>query len=202
MDHVVSDHGHSHGEHHVDHEQIKIDGFWIFLVSDVLLFGTLFATYVVLRTNYAGGPTGKEMFDVSGFITETFLLLTSSFTSGLATLEMHKNRVKPMIGWLIVTLLLGLGFIYFEVNEFTHMALEGAAYTRSAFLSAFFTLVGTHGCHVSLGIIWMTGIMIQVGQHGLTAITRRKLFIVGLYWHFLDAVWIFIFTVVYLIGVM
>jgi cytochrome o ubiquinol oxidase subunit 3 len=201
MDHVLT-HEQAHHDHHGDHEQIKIDGFWIFLVSDVLLFGTLFGTFVVLRTNFAGGPTGKELFDVQGFITETFLLLTSSFTSGLATLEMHKNKVKPMITWLIITILLGLGFIYFEVNEFTHMALEGAVYSRSAFLSAFFTLVGTHGCHVSIGILWMISIMIQVGRHGLTAITRRKLFIVGLYWHFLDAVWIFIFTVVYLIGVM
>jgi cytochrome o ubiquinol oxidase subunit III len=201
MDHVLT-HEQSHHDHHEDHESIKIDGFWIFLVSDVLLFGTLFATFVVLRTNYAGGPTGKDLFDVQGFIIETFVLLTSSFTSGLATLEMHKNRVKPMIAWLVITILLGLTFIYYEVNEFTHLATEGATYSRSAFLSAFFTLVGTHGCHVSLGILWMIAIMIQVGRHGLTAITRRKLFIVGLYWHFLDAVWIFLFTVVYLIGVM
>lgn len=192
----------SHEVHHEDHESIKIDGFWIFLVSDVLIFGTLFATFVVLRTHYAGGPTGKELFDIPEFVTETFALLTSSFTSGLATLQMKRGSVKGLVAWLIVTILLGLTFIGYEVHEFTTMVLEGASVPRSAFLSGFFTLVGTHGCHVSFGLIWMTGLMIQVTRKGINEITRRKLFIVGLYWHFLDAVWIFIFTVVYLIGVM
>lgn len=188
---------------HGDHESIKINGFWIFLVSDVLVFGTLFATYAVLRTHYAGGPTGKELFDVPEFAAETFVLLTSSFTSGLATLQMYKGNVKALIGWLIVTVLLGLTFIGFEAHEFTTLVLEkDATMSTSAFLSAFFTLVGTHGCHVSFGIIWITCLMVQVVRRGINSVTKRKLFIVGLYWHFLDAVWIFIFTVVYLIGVM
>lgn len=188
--------------HHEDHESIKIDGFWIFLVSDVLIFGTLFATFAVLRTHYAGGPTGKELFDVPEFTKETFALLTSSFTSGLATLQMQKGNLKGLLGWLIVTVLLGLVFIGYEVHEFTTMVGEGATISRSGFLSSFFTLVGTHGCHVSFGIIWILGLMIQVARRGINDVTKRKLFIVGLYWHFLDAVWIFIFTVVYLMGVM
>lgn len=192
--------GHEHGHH--DQQALNILGFWIFLVTDCLLFGTLFATFVVLRTHVDGGPTGKELFEVPGFVAETFLLLTSSFTSGLATLSMNKGQVKGIIGWLIVTILLGLGFIGFEISEFAKMVSEGATISRSAFLSAFFTLVGTHGLHVSIGMIWMVAIMIQLSRRGLTAVTRRKVFVVGLYWHFLDVVWIFLFTIVYLIGVM
>ncbi|WP_027416288.1 cytochrome o ubiquinol oxidase subunit III [Aneurinibacillus terranovensis] len=199
MEHAVSHHE-DHG--HENHESLKILGFWIFLVTDCILFGSLFATYVVLRTHTDGGPTGKELFEVPGFVTETFLLLTSSFTSGLATLAMHKGKLKSLIGWLIVTVLLGLGFIGFEVSEFTKMAMEGATISRSAFLSAFFTLVGTHGLHVSVGLIWMIGIIFQLKHYGITDVTNRKVSIISLYWHFLDAVWIFLFTVVYLMGVM
>lgn len=191
---------HDHG--HVDQESLKILGFWIFLVTDCVLFGTLFATFIVLRSHTDGGPVGKEVFDIPGFLSETFLLLTSSFTSGLATLAMRRGQVKPLIGWLIVTIVLGLGFVGLEVNEFVHMAHDGATMQRSAFLSAFFTLVGTHGCHVSIGLIWMTGLIFQLKRYGINAVTSRKIFIVGLYWHFLDVVWVFLFTVVYLIGVM
>ncbi|UOF92642.1 cytochrome o ubiquinol oxidase subunit III [Fodinisporobacter ferrooxydans] len=201
---VGHQHGHDHAHGHVDQESLKILGFWIFLVTDCLLFGTLFATFIVLRTHTDGGPTGKEIFDIPTFIAETFILLTSSFTSGLATLEMRKNNgsVQRLIGWLIVTWILGAAFVGLEIKEFTHLALDGATISRSAFLSGFFTLVGTHGLHVSVGLIWMLALMIQVGRYGFTAVTKRKIYIVGLYWHFLDAVWIFLFTVVYLIGVM
>ena len=189
-------------EKHEDHESIKIAGFWIFLVQDVLLFATLFATYVVLRNHYAGGPTPKELFDVSGFVAETFILLTSSFTSGIAALQLNRRSVGGLITWEIITVILGLAFIGFEINEFTNMVQEGATVSVSAFLSAFFTLVGTHGAHVSLGIFWMIALIIQLARHGITPVTSRKISVISLYWHFLDAVWIFIFTVVYLIGVM
>jgi cytochrome o ubiquinol oxidase subunit III len=201
MAHVAAhDDHHDHG--HVDQEALKILGFWIFLVTDCILFGTLFATYVVLRNHTDGGPIGRELFDVPGFVAETFILLTSSFTSGLATLAMHKGKVKSLIGWLVVTALMGAVFVGLEINEFAHMAMEGATISRSAFLSAFFTLVGTHGCHVTVGLFWMIGIIVQLSRYGINAVTTRKVFIISLYWHFLDAVWIFLFTVVYLMGVM
>ncbi|WNQ11349.1 cytochrome o ubiquinol oxidase subunit III [Paenibacillus aurantius] len=194
-----ADHGH---DHHEDHEGLKVLGFWIFLVTDCILFGTLFATYMVLRTHYDGGPTGAELFEMPGVIAETFILLTSSFTSGLATLAMHQGKVKSLINWLIVTAVLGAAFIGLEVNEFINLAHEGATISRSAFLSAFFTLVGTHGLHVSIGLGWMVGLMFQLKRRGITAVTKRKVTTVSLYWHFLDVIWIFLLTVVYLMGVM
>ncbi|MFC5648695.1 cytochrome o ubiquinol oxidase subunit III [Paenibacillus solisilvae] len=193
---------HAHGHDHHDQESMKVLGFWIFLVTDCLLFGTLFATYMVLRAHTDGGPTGKELFEIPGFIAETFILLTSSFTSGLAVLAMNKGKVKQLIGWLIVTAVLGVSFVGLEINEFVNMVNEGATISRSAFLSAFFTLVGTHGLHVSIGLIWMIALMIQLSKRGITSVTRRKITVISLYWHFLDVVWIFLFTVVYLMGVM
>lgn len=199
MAQAVSHHEH---HHHEDHESLKVLGFWIFLVTDCLLFGTLFATYAVLYTHANPGQTGKELFEVPVFVAETFILLTSSFTSGLATLAMHKGKLKSLIGWLLVTALLGLAFVGLEIDEFIKLAHEGATISASAFLSAFFTLVGTHGLHVSIGLIWMVAIMIQLGRYGINEVTKRKVTIIGLYWHFLDVVWIFLFTVVYLLGVM
>ncbi|NGQ96578.1 cytochrome o ubiquinol oxidase subunit III [Brevibacillus sp. SYP-B805] len=198
--HAAAHHDHPHDHH--DQESLKIMGFWIFLVTDCILFASLFATYVVLRTHTAGGPAGHELFEVPGFVAETFILLTSSYTSGLATLAMHKGNTKALIGWLIVTALLGAAFIGLEISEFANMVHEGATIATSAFLSAFYTLVGTHGLHVSLGLVWMTAIMIQLARRGITPVTHRKVFTVTLYWHFLDVVWIFLFTVVYLMGVM
>jgi cytochrome o ubiquinol oxidase subunit 3 len=192
-----------HPEHaHHDQEPLKILGFWIFLVTDCLLFATLFATYSVLRTHTAGGPLPSELFDVPGFVAETFILLTSSFTSGLATLAMGQRSVRGLIGWLAVTAALGAAFVGLEVNEFVHLAGEGATIATNAYWSAFFTLVGTHGMHVSFGLIWMIALMAQIGRRGITNVTRRKVTVIGLYWHFLDVVWIFLFTVVYLLGVM
>ncbi|MGO0063798.1 cytochrome o ubiquinol oxidase subunit III [Brevibacillus fluminis] len=195
-------HGHDHDHGHEDHEQLKVLGFWIFVVTDCILFGSLFATYAVLMHNYAGGPTGKELFELPGVIAETFILLTSSFTSGLAVLAMNKGNVKQLIGWLVVTAVLGLSFVGLEVTEFVNMVHEGATIATSGFLSAFFTLVGTHGLHVSVGLFWMVALMIQLGRRGITPVTRRKVTNLSLYWHFLDVVWIFLFTVVYLMGVM
>jgi cytochrome o ubiquinol oxidase subunit III len=189
-----------HEEHH--DEGIKVIGFWLFLVTDCILFGALFATYAVLVNHTASGLTGKEFFEVPGFVSETFILLTSSFTSGLAVLSMHKGKIKPLIGWLIVTLLLGMCFVGLEIHEFQTMVHEGATISTSAFFTAFYTLVSTHGLYVSVGIIWMISITIQLKRYGITSVTKRKVTIISLYWHFLDAVWIFLYTVVYLMGVM
>lgn len=181
---------------------LNILGFWLFLATDLVLFACLFATYLVLRTHTDGGPGGGDLFGISGFTIETVLLLTSSFTGSLAVYEMHNYNKKRLLGWLIVTVLLGFGFIGFEVSEFVEYVSEGATMSRSAFLSAFFTLVGTHGCHVTFGIFWMISVIIQIARYGIDAMNARKTFIVGLYWHFLDIVWVFIFTVVYMTGVM
>jgi cytochrome aa3-600 menaquinol oxidase subunit III len=179
---------------------LRILGFWVFLGAEVVLFSTLFATYLTLHDMTAGGPTSAQLFDFRGFSIETFLLLISSFTCGLGTHAMRRNHRAQAVTWLVVTVLLGLGFVGMEVNEFATDVLQGATLQRSAFLSAFFVLVGTHGCHVSVGILWITMVIIQLSQRGITDVTARKVFITALYWHFLDVVWIFIFTVVYLIG--
>jgi cytochrome o ubiquinol oxidase subunit 3 len=193
---------HSHDHEHHDESSLRVLGFWIFLITDLILFAVLFATYVVLQGRYNGGPTEAELFSVPIFVTSTFILLTSSFTSGLAILQLQKGKVKSTVVWLLITVLLGIAFVGLEIEEFMTMVHEGATISTSAFLSAFFVLVGTHGLHVSVGIIWMTSAAIQLARHGINDVTNRKVNIVGIYWHFLDVVWIFIFTVVYLMGVM
>ncbi|EFM09202.1 cytochrome o ubiquinol oxidase, subunit III [Paenibacillus curdlanolyticus YK9] len=198
--HQAGDH-HDHGHH--DQESLKTLGFWIFLMTDVIIFGCLFAVYVVLRNNTAGGPTAEELFKMPGVIAETFILLTSSFTSGLAVLAMHAGKKNQLITWLGVTAALGAAFIFLEVYEFVDMVNhEGATIATSGFLSGFFTLVGTHGLHVSIGLVWMIGLMLQLRKRGITPVTKRKVEVLSLYWHFLDVVWIFVLTVVYLMGVM
>lgn len=198
--HHNEDHGHEHVHHDLD--SLKSFGFWIFLMTDVIIFGCLFAVYVVLRNNTAGGPTADELFKMPGVIAETFILLTSSFTSGLAVLAMHAGKRNQLIGWLAVTFVLGAAFITLEVTEFIDMVHEGATIATSGFLSGFFTLVGTHGLHVSIGLVWMIGLMLQLRKRGITKVTKRKVEVLSLYWHFLDVVWIFVLTVVYLMGVM
>ncbi|MDO3412752.1 cytochrome (ubi)quinol oxidase subunit III [Saccharibacillus sp. CPCC 101409] len=199
-------HGADHHDHHAaghhDPQDLKLLGFWIFLVTDVLMFSTLFATFIVLRGGTDGGPTGAELLEINGIIISTFLLLTSSFTSGLAVLAMHQNKVQQMIIWLIVTGLLGAGFIGLELNEFLHLIHEGATLQTSAFWSSFFTLVGTHGVHVTVGLFWMIAIIIQIVRRGLNSDTKGKITVFSLYWHFLDAVWIFLLSIVYLMEVM
>jgi cytochrome o ubiquinol oxidase subunit III len=176
-------------------------GFWLYLMSDLVLFATIFATYAVLGRNYAGGPTGKDLFHLPYLFGETMLLLFSSGTCGLAMLAVHKDKRNPAMRWLAVTFLLGLGFIAMEINEFHHIILDGNGPDRSGFLSAFFTLVGTHGAHVSFGLIWM-GVMIgQVITKGLTPPVQSRLLRLSLFWHFLDIVWVGVFTIVYLMGV-
>lgn len=184
-----------------DDDVLRIFGFWVFLASDMILFATFFSTYAILWTHTDGGPSAKSLYDVPTFMAETLILLTSSFTCGLGTYSMRRGKKAATIAWLVITILMGIAFVGLEVNEFVKYATHGAPIQRSAFLTSFFTLVGTHGCHVSLGILWMLSILIQVGRRGINHITARKIFIVGLYWHFLDVVWVFIFTVVYLRGV-
>lgn len=180
--------------------RLDILGFWIFLGAEVALFGTLFATYLVLFGRVGAGPHPQELFELKGVLIETFLLLTSSFTCGIAVHEMRKRNTFTLMIWLLVTLLFGLGFLYYEIEEFIHYVHEGATLGAGAYWSGFFVLVGTHGAHVTLGIFWMLSIMIQLLQRGLDGFLAKKVFIVGLYWHFLDVIWIFIFTFVYLTG--
>ncbi|GGA36935.1 cytochrome o ubiquinol oxidase subunit III [Paenibacillus physcomitrellae] len=189
---------HAHG--HPDLEELRTFGFWIYLMTDIMIFGTFFATYVVLRGSTNGGPGPAELFELGGVIASTVILLTSSYTCGLAVLAMQKGKQRALIGWLLVTALLGAVFIGLEVREFAHFVSEGATMGRSAFLSAFYTLVGTHGLHVTIGLVWMLALILQVSRKGITPVTKRKVQVISLFWHFLDVVWIFVFTVVYLMG--
>jgi len=177
-------------------------GFWIYLMSACLIFGMLFATFAVLGGNYAGGPAPKDLFDLPLVALNTSLLLFSSITYGFAMIAMQNGSKKGLIGWLILTLCFGLGFLSIELYEFHHLIEEGAGPQRSAFLSAFFTLVGTHGLHVTFGSIWLVTLLFQVGKHGLTEANKRRLSCLSLFWHFLDVVWIGVFTFVYLMGVL
>lgn len=175
-------------------------GFWLYLMSDCLVFAVLFATYGVLGANYAAGPSPKELFDLPLVAVNTSMLLFSSITYGFAVLEMQKNRVQAMLFWLVVTGLFGAAFLGIELYEFAHMIHEGATPQRSAFLSSFFTLVGTHGLHVTFGIIWMITLITQVWRFGLIEANKRRLLCLSMFWHFLDVVWIGVFTFVYLMG--
>jgi cytochrome o ubiquinol oxidase subunit III len=180
---------------------IQTFGFWIYLMSDLILFATLFATFAVLGRNYAGGPTGKELFDLPYLLGETLFLLFSSVTYGLVMLAVHDGRKKWVLIGLAVTFLLGLGFVSMEINEFHGMIAQGFGPDRSAFLSSFFTLVGTHGAHVTFGLIWMAVMMAQVAVKGLTSPVQSRLMRLSMFWHFLDIIWIGIFSIVYLMGV-
>ena len=178
-------------------------GFWLYLMSDCLVFACLFAVYGVLGRNYAGGPTGAELFNLKLVAVNTSLLLLSSITYGFAVLEMQRKRLLPTQVWLLLTGLLGAGFIGIELTEFAELIHEGAGPQRSAFLSSFFALVGTHGLHVSFGIVWLLVLMVQLGRHGLMLpANRRRLMCLSMFWHFLDVVWIGVFTFVYLMGVL
>ena len=175
-------------------------GFWIYLMSDALIFATLFATYGVLATSLAGGPGPRELFELPLVAVNTSILLLSSLTFGGAMLAMQDGRIGPTRAWLVVTALLGMSFVGVELYEFGNLVAEGAGPQRSAFLSAFFTLVATHGLHVTIGIVWIGVMLVQLGQRGLDADNRRSLQCLSLFWHFLDIVWIGVFTFVYLFG--
>lgn len=177
-------------------------GFWIYLMSDCFIFASLFACNAVLGTNYAAGPSAHDVFDLPGLAVNTALLLVSSVTFGFAMLEMARERKRAMLGWLAVSGVLAAAFVGLEIHEFVTMIAEGAGPGRSAFLSSFFTLVGTHGLHVTVGIIWLVVLMIQLGKHGLTEANRRRLLCLSMFWHFLDLVWVGVFSYVYLVGVL
>jgi cytochrome o ubiquinol oxidase subunit 3 len=177
-------------------------GFWFYLMSDCILFASVFAAYVLLAPATAGGPTPKEIFDLPYVAVETGFLLVSSFTYGLAMIAVERERQDLVMRWLGVTFLLGLGFIGMEIHEFAGLIAEGAGPDRSAFLTGFFTLVGTHGAHVTAGLAWMALLMAQVAQRGLSDTNRTRLMCLSLFWHFLDVIWIGVFTVVYLRGAM
>jgi cytochrome o ubiquinol oxidase subunit 3 len=186
----------------VDRYEEKALGFWLYLMSDAIIFALLFATYVVMAPNHAGGPTGKTLFNLSRTFGETMLLLTSSMTFGFATVAVRLGRPPVVLGWLAVTFVLGAAFVALEIGEFTGMYEQGAGPQRSGFLSAFFALIGTHGLHVSTGLIWILIMSLQVLVKGLTEPVTSRLFRLGLFWHFLDIVWIGIFSIVYLPGVL
>jgi cytochrome o ubiquinol oxidase subunit 3 len=180
---------------------IQTFGFWIYLMSDLIIFATLFATFAVLGHNFANGPTGKELFDLPYLLGETLFLLFSSVTYGLVMLAVHDGKKKWVLIGLAVTFLLGLGFVSMEINEFHGLIAAGFGPDRSAFLSSFFTLVGTHGTHVTFGLIWMAVMIGQVAVKGLTSPVQSRLMRLSMFWHFLDIIWIGIFSIVYLMGV-
>jgi cytochrome o ubiquinol oxidase subunit 3 len=192
---VVDEHEHPEGAS-------TMLGFWIYLMSDCLIFAMLFATFGVLGGSYAAGPAPKDLFDLPLVAVNTSMLLLSSITYGFAMLTMQQSRIGATQAWLAITGLFGLAFIGIELSEFAHMIHEGATPQRSAFLSSFFTLVGTHGLHVTFGLVWLVTLMVQVWRFGLIEANRRRLMCLSMFWHFLDVVWIGVFTFVYLMGML
>ena len=183
------------------HEQRAL-GFWLYLMGDAVIFALLFATYAIMIPGTAGGPTGKELFELDNAAIETALLLVSSMTFGFASLQVKAGNRGAVLAWLAITFLLGAGFVFLEVREFAGMIAKGAGPDRSGFLSAFFTLVGTHGVHVTMGLIWIVVLGAQVALKGLTLPVASRLYRLGLFWHFLDIAWVGIFSIVYLPGLL
>ena len=206
MAEVLHHDNHGHDEHHHhDDTDITVFGFWTYLMSDLIIFGTLFIAFAVLSSHVpVGTPSAKDLFGESlGFVlTETFALLISSVTFGFAVLAAYKKDVAKVLTWLGITWIFGAIFIGMELYEFNHLVHAGHGPSTSAFLSAFFTLVGTHGIHVTSGLVWMIVLMIQIKKYGLTLPNMRRLACLSLFWHFLDIVWICVFSVVYLMGVL
>lgn len=183
------------------HEDKTLLGFWMFIMTDIIIFSSLFATYAVLRNNTAGGPSGADIFNLPFVLTETIILLISSLTSGLMLLSARNGNRTMAIAWLLVTILLGASFLALEIYEFNLLINEGHSWTASGFLSSYFTLVGTHGAHIATGLIWATLLFIMLAKKGLDSFSLRRITLFSYFWHFLDIVWIFIFTIVYLLGV-
>jgi cytochrome o ubiquinol oxidase subunit 3 len=175
-------------------------GFWIFLLSDIVMFSALFAAYAVLMRGTAGGPDGAALFDEASAAIETACLLVSSYACGLMSLAVAARRRADVCLWAAVTFVLGACFLGLELREFASMIARGATPERSAFLSAFFTLVGCHGLHVAIGLIWLVVMMLQVAVRDLRASVERRLLCFALFWHALDIIWVWLFTVVYLMG--
>lgn len=178
----------------------KVLGFWLFLGAETTLFATLFGTYLALKGAYLDGPSPSELFRMPLVAASTLILLTSSLTSVFAVMAMHQNKVANMIRWFGITVVLGLAFLGVEIYEFIEYVHEGHTLTSSAFGSAFYLLLGTHGGHVLYGVCWIVGLMVQARQKGITVHTAPKFYVASLYWHFVDVVWVFIFSVVYLMG--
>lgn len=187
-------------EHHPENGSLL--GFWLYLMSDCLIFACLFATYAVVGRSYADGPTGAALFDLPLVAVNTAMLLLSSITYGFAMLAMQRKQLRSTLVWLGITGLFGLAFLALEMYEFMHLIHVGAGPQRSAFLSSFFALVGTHGLHVTFGVIWLVTLMFQLNKHGLTPENGRRMMCLSLFWHFLDVIWIGVFTFVYLMGVL
>ncbi|MGG1313999.1 MULTISPECIES: cytochrome (ubi)quinol oxidase subunit III [Cohnella] len=199
---------HQHAEGQLPHEpekatlegRNKILGFWLFLGAETALFGTLFSAFLALRHNIGDGPSPQHLFELPMVFAATMILLTSSLMSVFAVQAMHRHKVKEMVGWLIATIVLGLAFLGLEIYEFNTYVSEGHKMTTSAFSSSFYTLVGFHGAHVAFGVLWIGLLILQIFKKGLTVVTAPKIYVSAIYWHFIDVVWVFIFTVVYLMG--
>ncbi len=182
------------------HDDSAVFGFWIYLMTDLLMFAVLFAVYAVLRDSTFGGITIKAIFNPPFVLAETFILLTSSFICGLAMMAAHAGNIRKTVTLLSITIFLGITFVAMELYEFAHLISEGSDWTKSAFLSSFFALTGTHGLHIIIGCIWIAIILFFIKKRGLSPTNLQKITMAGLFWHFLDIVWIFIFTIVYLMG--
>jgi cytochrome o ubiquinol oxidase subunit 3 len=187
------------GIHHDDDSKSEL-GFWVYLMTDCMLFASLFATYAVLRNGVHDGPTSTEIVNLNFVLIETLALLTSSFLFGFVIQSARKGKTKLTLGWLSAVAVLGVSFICMELYEFTHLAHEGHSWRTSAFLSSFFTLVGTHGIHIIVGLLWIFVMFYLITKRGISSSITRKLRLLGMFWHFLDVIWIFIFTIVYLLG--
>ncbi|NPD16029.1 cytochrome o ubiquinol oxidase subunit III [Xinfangfangia sp. D13-10-4-6] len=187
-------------EHHPEEGASTPLGFWVYLMSDCLMFAVLFAVYGVLGTSYAAGPGPKALFDLNLVALNTAMLLLSSITFGFAMLALYAGDKKRTLRWLFITLLFGLAFLAIELYEFWHLIHEGAVPQRSAFLSSFFALVGTHGLHVFFGSVWLVTLMVQLSTKGITGPNIRRMNCLSMFWHFLDVIWIGVFTFVYLLG--
>lgn len=181
-------------------QERKVLGFWIYLMTDCVLFAGLFATFAVLRGSTFGGPSGAEIFDLPYVLVETILLLTSSFTAGLAIIGSERGHTRQALLWLVITFLLGVGFLALELSEFHNLVADGHSWSSSAFLSSYFTLVGTHGLHIAVGLLWLGVLIVRLWKFKFRKTDLNRLALFSLFWHFLDVVWIFIFTIVYLIG--
>jgi cytochrome o ubiquinol oxidase subunit III len=189
-----------HHHHQMEADSTDVFGFWLYIMTDCILFAALFAAFVVLHKPGAYGPSFKSFIELPYVLKETFFLLGSNFTFGLAILAMYKNKDAWLRFFLILTFLLGVGFVFMEVNEFVHLIHQGYSPTVSGSASAFFVLVGTHGFHVSMGLLWILVMTVQVSCFKITPAVKRRLTYLGLFWNFLDIVWIFLFTIVYLLG--
>lgn len=192
LEHVV--------DHHHDSDSTDVFGFWLYIMTDCILFSCLFATFFVLNNAHSIGPALKPLIDLPYVLVETFFLLASNFTYCLAMFAVNKQNMRAAVTWLVLTFILGAGFVAMEISEFAHLAHEGYTWHTSGAASAFFTLVGTHGFHVSCGLLWILIMIFQLPILKLNTTTTRRMVYLGLFWNFLDIVWIFLFTFVYLMG--